>query len=66
MYSDNLQISVAEVGMLAATAQISLGDSAERAFANFCDKNTVSLNCKFLQHKRRFLQLQVLVALRLR
>ena len=34
--------------------QISLSASVERTFANFCDKNTVFYNCKFLQHKRRF------------
>ena len=34
--------------------QISLSASAEHAFANFRDKNTVFY--KFLQHKRRFLQ----------
>ena len=43
--------------------QISLNASAERAFANFRDKNTVFYNCKFLQHKRRFFAL-ALTALR--
>ena len=52
----NVSARVAEVGVLAETAKYPSMLARSARLQIFATKNTVFYNCKFLQHKSRFLR----------